>query len=73
MSYKVGDKVIWRGSFGNGFPTMATIKGIGLVTNGDKEDTEPVNEIADDQMRGRDVVVDLTNGHWAWGNQISKL
>ena len=73
MSYKVGDQVMWRGGFGGDVPKPATIQGIELVNNGNKEDTEPVDEVTDEQMNGRNVIVDLTNGHWAWGNQISKL
>lgn len=69
---KVGDKVMWRGSQGLDAPQEATIHNIDdNVPYGDKYG-RPVQEVPWSQVR-TSVVVCLTNGHWAYGEQISPL
>lgn len=66
---KVGDKVLWRGSWGTEAPVEATIKGIDAnVPYGDKYG-RAVLEVPWSQVR-TSVVVCLTNGKWAYGEQI---
>lgn len=74
MSYKIGDKVMWRGAWGSDAPKIATIENIELVEEGQKYGDD-VLEIEDDQMQGRTVVVSLLadGSWWAYGHQISKL
>ena len=68
---KKGDTVIWRGSWGNDLPKEAKVTSIEICPNGMKNGEE-VNEVPWDMVNGRNVVVDLDNGHWAYGDQISK-
>lgn len=65
---KVGDKVMWRGGFGTEIPKVATVKSIELCEPGEKYG-EDVSE-ASWSERNR-LVVDLDNGHWAYGSQLS--
>ena len=67
---KVGDTVMWRGGFGSDAPQKAVVTGIEVCPAGEKygESRESV-----DWRRIHSVVVDLDNGHWAKGHQISRL
>ena len=67
----VGDTVSWRGSWGYDNPVPAAVKGITVGSNTDAETS--VESIDWAAVNSRDVVVDLNNGHWAYGNQISRL
>jgi hypothetical protein len=67
---KIGDTIIWRGGFGNEAPKEAKVEGI-EHTRGGKYGKQ-VSEIGWDKVRLREVVVDLDNGHWAYGSQISR-
>ena len=62
---KVGDVVIWRGSWGNDLPkeVKATCIEVNEIN---------VSSVEWDNINNRDVVVDLDNGHWAYGFQIAK-
>ncbi len=68
---KIGDKVIWRGSWGGDAPQQAIVEGIDLTKGGKYGD--PVNEIEWSQVYDRNVVVTLDNGHWAYASQISEV
>lgn len=65
---KIGDKVLWRGGFGSDPAKVAIIESI-EVTNGGKYGNQ-VDEIDWSKVKGRDVVVDLVEGNWAYGEQI---
>ncbi len=67
---KVGEVVKWEGCFGTGVPKDVVVKGI-QITNGAKYGDE-VNEVSWLKMYGRNVVVTLNNGHWAYASQIYK-
>ena len=67
----VGDMVFWRGRWGQDNPLPAVVKGISVGSNTDAE--TPVESIEWDAVNSRDVIVDLDNGHWAYGNQINQL
>ena len=62
---KVGDEVIWRGSWGNDLPKVVKVTCI-EVNDINVSSIEWVNS------GSRNVVVDLDNGHWAYGFQIAK-
>jgi hypothetical protein len=68
---RVNDKVIWRGNWGSGPPKVATVEGIEINTRGSKEG-DPVNEVEWSQVTRENCIVSLDNGHWAYGNQISR-
>lgn len=67
---KVGDSVMWRGGFGRDKAQQAVVKTIELCEDGEKYGT-PVDEV-DTNLLHR-VVVDLDNGHWAYGDQITRI
>jgi hypothetical protein len=67
---KVGDKVLWRGSFGSADKHLATIESIDINCNGCKEGDE-VEETEWANIHGRNSIHSLDNGHWCWGEQLS--
>ena len=67
---KVGDTVLWRGGFGKDAPKKAKVQGIEITRGGKYGD--PVDEVKWEKVRDRYVTVDLDNGHWAYGSQISQ-
>lgn len=67
---KVGDKVMWRGGFGTEAPKEAVVESIELCKVGEKYG-DSVDEVS---WKKKDrIVVDLDNGHWARGSQISPI
>ena len=68
---KVGMKVMWRGGFGFDAPKEATLEYIELCEDEHEKYGEPVSEVrAEDLYR---CCVDLDNGHWAYGYQITEI
>jgi hypothetical protein len=66
----VGDKVMWRGGFGGESPKEAIVESIELCKSGSKYG-DSVNSV--DWSKKDRIVVDLDNGHWARGYQISPI
>lgn len=65
---KVGDRVTYRGSWGQGAPKEATIESIEYCQNaGDKYGIATDEVYVDDVERS---VFDLSDGHWCYGFQI---
>lgn len=68
---QVGDKVMWRGGWGQQAPQEATVEGIDECEPGEKYGT------AVQKMHWAVVpsmaVVTLDNGHWAYGSQIEPM
>ena len=65
---KIGSKVIYRGTFGMGYPEEVTIDGISKCEfEGDKNGT-PIDEIPFDEKNN--CIFDLDNRHWCYGKQI---
>jgi hypothetical protein len=63
---KIGDSVNWSGCYGKDLPQVAIVESI------------DINGVAKDKIRwnhviGREVIIDLTNNHWAYGFQISAI
>jgi hypothetical protein len=71
MKLKVGDVVLWRGSFGTAPAKRARVIAIELCHGAHEKDGDPVDEV-ESRLLGR-CCVDLDNGHWAYGDQISLL
>ena len=67
---KIGDKVMWRGGFGTEAPKEAVVESIEICEEGGKYG-EPVDEVS--WAKKNRIVVDLDNGHWARGSQISPI
>jgi len=67
---KIGDEVIWRGSWGKDAPKIAKVESI-EITNGGKYG-EQVDEVEWSKVYERNITVDLDNGHWAYASQIKK-
>lgn len=68
---RVGDKVEWRGAWGSNAPALAEVTGIEILDGTDTKyglDTDKVSWDAANR-----IVVDLDNGHWAYGSQISPV
>lgn len=66
---RVGDEVIWRGGWGRNAPTRATVTHIEILDGTSAKhglDTDEVAWEASDNF-----VVDLDNGHWAYGSQLT--
>ena len=69
---KVGDTVLWRGGFGSEPSQRAKVESIEICESGKKYGT-PVDEVDWNTVMNGDVTVDLDNGHWAYGHQISQI
>ena len=67
----VGDKVMWRGSWGKDAPKETRVTTIEM--NCGSKHGDNVQSIEWSKVIDRSIVVDLSNGHWAYGNQITKL
>lgn len=65
---KVGDKVMWRGSFGMGPQKPATITGLELCEERRTKYGVSVPAALWDYKEY--LLVSLDNGHWAYGEQI---
>ena len=68
---KVGDSVMWRGSWGRDTPLPTKVTSIEIVAPGEKEGGEDVKQVPWAVVESGCVVVTLDNGHWAYGDQIS--
>lgn len=76
---KIGDVVMWRGSWGREDARPATIYHICVCkTPGNNDDVSSRDSIAWSMIKGREVVVDVSplsggNNHWAWGFQVQPI
>jgi hypothetical protein len=70
----VGDEILWRGSWGKDPAKITKVTGI-EVCEGRSKYGEPVNSIEWKGVLNGDVniTVELSNGHWAYGYQITPL
>ena len=67
---KIGGAVVWRGSFGEGTPLCATVKGLTLTGNPREKYGIEVNEVHKRDVRDNRVLFDLDNNHWCYSDQI---
>lgn len=65
----IGDKVMWCGGFGRHAPQEAVVKHIEITNPGEKYGQE-VDCVRWSVVKADCVVVDLDNGHWAYGSQL---
>jgi hypothetical protein len=71
---KTGDTVKWKGCWGKDDVKLAKITEISLCVYENVKYGDIVSEVSWDKViGGRKVIVDLDNGHWAWGFQISPI
>lgn len=68
----IGDTVSWRGAWGTQPAQDAVVRDIIKCEAGTKYGNS-TSEIKWDSIDGRNIIVDLTNGSWAYGNQITQL
>jgi hypothetical protein len=66
---RISDMVWWRGSWGQEPPRTAIVTAITLTSGYDKDGVE-YPQIEWSQCNDRKVIVDLNNGHWAYGFQL---
>ena len=65
---KVGDKVMWRGSWGRDSPKEVKVAGIEVDCKYKSGDA--VDWVDWEDVKSGEVIVDLDNGHWGYGSQI---
>ena len=68
---KVGDFVIWRGAFGSDPARPAKIESMQLTEHPRSKYGEDVAEA--DWSQKNYLIVTLTNGHWAYGEQLQPM
>ena len=68
---KAGMKVVYRGSWGHDAPKEAIVEDIELCESEHEKYGEPVDEVAVKDIRR--CCLDLSDGHWAYGYQITKI
>ena len=68
---KIGDEVIWRGSWGSDAPKRAKVEAIEITGGGKYGDS--VDEVEWSKVCDRNITVVLDNGHWAYASQISPV
>ena len=67
---KVGDKVNWQGSFGLDAPQEAIVTGMELCDYPRSKYGQAVHEVTIEQVKKNLVLFTLSNGHWAYSEQI---
>jgi hypothetical protein len=73
---EVGALVEYRGGFGGGALTMATVTGLVDTVDGESKYGKPVHGVTMAELReraGRRFILDLSDGHWAYGFQVTQL
>lgn len=68
---KIGDKVMWRGSFGWDDPAPAIVVAMEVTEEPREKFGNPVDEIEWNVVEENRVLVTLDNGHWAYSEQLS--
>jgi len=68
---KVGDTVLWRGTYGTEPAEPAEV--IGIQRDCVDKYGKAVSELPWAQATSRTVIIDLANGHWAYGNQLERI
>jgi len=72
-SVKVGDKVMWSGSWGSEAPQEAVVTGMEITTEPRSKYGREVQEASWDLISENRVMFDLDNGHWSYSDQISPI
>jgi hypothetical protein len=66
----IGDRVVWRGSFGMDAPKGAVIETMEVTDTPRCKYGTPASTVTTDLIRSNRVVFGLTNGHWCYSEQI---
>ncbi len=67
------DRVLWRHKWGMAEQRSATVTAIEVQDPPGSKVGFEVESIPWTHVKGRDVIVTLDNGSWAWANQIKPL
>jgi len=70
---RVGDAVIWKGSWGQDSPLEAKVASIEETVGKHQKNGESVSQTKWSRIKADRAVVDLDNGHWAYGNQLQPI
>lgn len=65
---RIGDKVIRRGNRGHDDPQVATV--VNIESNCTNKQGTPIKRISWNTIKSAKIIVDLDNGHWAYGFQL---
>ena len=69
----VGDHVLWRGGFGADPEEEVKVLSIQISYEAGSKEGYEVEEVDWNNVVGRDLIVDLDTGNWAWAFQISRI
>lgn len=69
----IGDTVSWRGAWGTEPAEEAKVSDMWITKNPREKYGKQVQDASWDMVKQNRVVVDLENGHWAYGEQLSQL
>lgn len=67
---RIGDTVLWRGSFGREPAVPAVIENMQITDYPHSKYGEDADEVPIQLVQENRVVFDLTNGHWCYSQQI---
>ena len=70
---KIGDTVLWRGGWGSDAPLAAVVDGLDITDEPREKYGTPVQEAYWADVQDNRVLFSLSNGHWAYGSQISEV
>ena len=70
---KSGDTVLWRGGWGSDAPLEAVVDGLDITDEPREKYGTPVQEAYWSDVQDNRVLFSLSNGHWAYGSQISEV
>ena len=70
---KIGDTVLWRGGWGSDAPLEAVVDGLDITDEPREKYGTPVQEAYWSDVQDNRVLFSLSNGHWAYGSQISEV
>jgi len=71
MKIKIGDNVIWRGSWGTAPPMNAKITGIEITDDPEEKYGTHANEVDLETVKDNSVVFHLDNNKWCYGFQVN--
>jgi hypothetical protein len=67
---KIGDKVVYRGAWGSLQPVTVTVESMDITQEPRDKYGDEVKEATFDQIRQNRVLFVLSDGHWAYSDQI---
>lgn len=70
---KVGDEVMWRGGFGDDPAKVAKVVQIEITEQARSKYGVSVDSVHWDMVKANKTLISLDNGHWCYGEQVSKI